>query len=939
MDLLERERELGSLDALLDGLAAGRSRATLIEGPAGIGKTALLAAARAAAKERGIAALGARGSQLEREFPFGVVRQMLEPALAARSEQGEPFEGAAKMAGAVFAPPGAGPLAGDASFAVLHGLYWLTLDLVGDRPLLLTIDDLHWCDLPSLRMLAYLIRRLEGMPVLIVATLRSNEPGTDPALLAEIAQDPMTERIQPGPLSRAAMPGLIERRLGAVPDDAFAAACHEATGGNPLLLDELLKGLAAEGIEPHADQVGTVRDLGPRAVSRAVLLRLARLSDEDVAVARALTVLGEGAAAAEVAALAEVEEAAVARAIGNLMQVEIVRREPPLGFVHPLVRDAVYEDLPRPRRELEHARAARLLREAGAAPERIAAHLLLVPPVGEDWAARTLVAAGRTAAEKGATESGVAYLKRALPEPPASMSRTALLYELGRLEMDVRGDDAAEHLRAAYADLEDPAERGWAAYALARTLMFTRHEDEAAALARQARAELPAGLDDLGRALVALELETVFFGRKPYSDLERTAAFRDGVPGDGPGSKMLLAITSYTWAWQGGSASQCAALAWRSLADDVLLEVDNGLFWVTALVVLIYADLNDTDKIWDEVRALAHRRGSLFMMLTLNLWRGFDLLQRGDLGQAQESIEAAFEDMLFWSGSEAETVVEWPTAFLGELHTERGDLDAAETTLERGNPGERTGDGPNFWRRARIELHLARGEDEAALALCREYEAKLGAMQNPAPAPWRSLTAEALDRTGRTEEGIALAREEVERARAWGAPRTIGRALRVLGRLRREEGIEDLRAAVEVLERSNARLELAKALLALGTTLRLARRPSEAREPLRRALELGAACSADPLVERAREELGAAGARPRREALGGVESLTPSERRVAGMAAEELTNREIAQQLYVTPKTVEVHLSNAYRKLDIRSRRELAGALAKAEQPPPRRPA
>jgi hypothetical protein len=232
MDLVERESELGTLSALLDGLEAGVPRMALIEGPAGIGKTRLLAAVRDGARERRIPSLGARGSELEREFPFGVVRQMLEPALLARPNRTELFEGAAETADAVFAPPGTESLGGDASFAVLHGLYWLTLDLVGDVPLLLTIDDLHWCDRPSLRMLAYVVRRLEGIPLLIVATLRSTEPGTDPAILAEIAQDPMTERIHPGPLTPAAMPGLIERRLGAAPNGAFAAACHDATGGS-----------------------------------------------------------------------------------------------------------------------------------------------------------------------------------------------------------------------------------------------------------------------------------------------------------------------------------------------------------------------------------------------------------------------------------------------------------------------------------------------------------------------------------------------------------------------------------------------------------------------------------------------------------------------------------------------------------------------------------
>ncbi|MGD9736884.1 MAG: AAA family ATPase [Solirubrobacterales bacterium] len=929
MDLIERESELGSLEALLDGLAAGRSRAALIEGPAGIGKTRLLTAGREAAKERGIASLGARGSELEREFPFGVVRQMLEPALMARPNRGELFEGAAEMASAVFAPPGSEGLGGDASFAVLHGLYWLTLDLVGDRPLLLTIDDLQWCDRPSLRMLAYVIRRLEGVPLLIIATLRSNEPGTDPALLAEIAQDPMTERIQPGPLSPAAMPALIERRLGSAPDGAFAAACHDATGGNPLLLDELLKGLAAEGVEPRTAQVGVVRDLGPRAVSRAVLLRLARLGDGDVAVARALAVLGEGAEVAEVAALAGVDERTVAGSTAELMRVEILRREAPLGFVHPLVRDAVYEDLPPTQRELDHARAARLLRDAGAAPERVAAHFLLVPPLGEEWVAELLVGAAHAAAEKGAPETAVAYLKRALDEPLPAGRRPRVVYELGQREMDIRGDEAVAHLREGYEGLEDPEEKGWAGFALARTLMFVRQENEAAAVARRAREELPEGLDDLARALLALEIQTIYFGRNAPEEVELTAPYREGVPGEGPGSKMLAAATAYGWENSGGPNDRCAALAREALAGDTLFRVDNGLFWVTAVVVLVYADLEDTSEIWEEARAIAHRRGSLFTMLSVDLWFGFDMLRRGDLAQAQESVESAIEEMTLWAGDEQGMTIEWPTGMLAQIHVERGALDKAAAAVERGDRGggPDVGDAVSFWRRGKLELLAAEGRYEEALELCDAYGANLGSFRSPAAAPWRSLKAEALLRLGRGEEGIPLVQEELEEAHRFGAPQAIGRALRVRGELRGSEGLDDLREAVATLEPSGARLELAKALRALGTALRLHRKPSEARDPLRRALELASACSADALAERAREELRAAGVRPRREALGGVESLTPSERRVAGLAAGAMTNREIAQELFVTPKTVEVHLSNAYRKLDIRSRRELASAL------------
>jgi DNA-binding CsgD family transcriptional regulator len=198
---------------------------------------------------------------------------------------------------------------------------------------------------------------------------------------------------------------------------------------------------------------------------------------------------------------------------------------------------------------------------------------------------------------------------------------------------------------------------------------------------------------------------------------------------------------------------------------------------------------------------------------------------------------------------------------------------------------------------------------------------------NPAAGPWRSLEAQALDRLGRREEALAVAEEELALARAWGAPWTVGRALRVLGTLRRADGLDLLEEAVQVLEGSPARLEHAKALAAAGSAHRLARRPTEARDPLRRALELAEACGAAGLAEHIRSELYAAGARPRSAALSGPESLTASERRVADRAAAGETNRDIAQALFVTPKTVEVHLSSAYRKLGIRSRRELAAAL------------
>jgi hypothetical protein len=383
-DLVEREREVGALQALLDGALAGDGRVALIEGPAGIGKSRLLRLARRRAEAAGALTLTARSSELEREFPYGVVRQLFEGELADPVARERALAGAAGAARPVFeslepVPSGEG---GNASFATLHGLFWLMLNLAADRPLVLAVDDLHWCDRPSLRFLAYVTRRLEGLPVLLGVTLRTTEPGSDPALLSEIANDLATSALRPGPLTDAAVRFLVQVALAGEAADAFCDAVHAATGGNPLLVRQLLRALEAEGVRGDAASAGIVREIGPAAVARTVLVRLARQPQDAVAVARAVAVLGEGASLAAVAALAEVDEQSVARAAGGLERAEILRPEPPLGFVHALVRDAVYREMPHGERALWHARAVDALRAVSAPANQIAAQLLSVPSRG-----------------------------------------------------------------------------------------------------------------------------------------------------------------------------------------------------------------------------------------------------------------------------------------------------------------------------------------------------------------------------------------------------------------------------------------------------------------------------------------------------------------------------------------------------------------------------
>jgi len=226
---------------------------------------------------------------------------------------------------------------------------------------------------------------------------------------------------------------------------------------------------------------------------------------------------------------------------------------------------------------------------------------------------------------------------------------------------------------------------------------------------------------------------------------------------------------------------------------------------------------------------------------------------------------------------------------------------------------------------------MARGDLASGLAALldegRDFEG-VGS-HNPAFIAWRSPAALALRQLGELDEARRLAYEELELARAWAAPRALGAALRVAGLAEgADRGLELLAEAVQVLDGSPAKLEHAKARTELGAALRRANQRVNARDHLRHAVELATICGASALAEQARRELLASGARPRRVALSGVESLTPSERRVAEMAADGLTNREIAQALFVTQRTVEVHLTSVYRKLSIDSRAQLRTALS-----------
>ena len=368
--LLERDSVLARIDQRMRDAVAGDGSLLVLEGPAGIGKTCLAIAAGRRGRELGLQALSARGSELERDFAYGLVRQLFEaPVVAASSpERAELLAGAAGRAAALFGVAGPHDDAADAlldpSFAILHGLYWLCANLARRSPLLLCVDDVHWADHASLRFLHYLGQRLQELPIAVVAAARPAESHEGSPLLAALTADPSAEVLVLAPLSERAVAELVRLGLGAEVEPVFARACYGATGGVPFLVMELIRTIAEEGIEPTAAAAFRVAALAPRAVSQSVVQRLSRLSPAARELARAAAVLGE-ADLRLAAGLADVDAVAAATAADELAAAGILEQGRPLRFVHPIVRAAVEADLSSGERAGVHAAAARRLASEG----------------------------------------------------------------------------------------------------------------------------------------------------------------------------------------------------------------------------------------------------------------------------------------------------------------------------------------------------------------------------------------------------------------------------------------------------------------------------------------------------------------------------------------------------------------------------------------------
>jgi DNA-binding CsgD family transcriptional regulator len=902
--LLERE---GELAALRDVLSRHGSVA-VIEAPAGVGKTALMNAARTIAEDSGLLVLTARGAELEQAFAFGVVRQLFEHGAST-----DAFTGAARFAapligveleGVPATPP-------EDPFAARHALYWLTANLAAERPLALFVDDAHWADAASLGVIAHIANRVAGLPIALVVASREPVPGLESTLhLAPLGEDAAA---------------VLVRSVVAGADDALCRACHAATGGNPFLLGELVRAMADGAVA--ADRVA---EQSPERVTREIAARLATLPAEARSLAQAAAVLGDGAPLRQAAALAGVD----AGAADALVAAGVLRTTHPLAFLHPLVGAAVYAGIGSAALATDHGRAARLLAEEAESPERVAAQLLRCPPSGDPWAFERLVAAARQSAARGAADAVATYLLRALDEPPPPERRADVLLDLGRAECGFDPGAAVVHLREALAGEIAIERRFEATMLLAGVLGHVGRVNEAADVVEDQFDALASRPDLRGPTEAALANITRIdpaTRRRADRVIERMRRRVD----DGERDPAVLGTIAAEMGMAGEPADRMNELAEIAvLGMEPTAATAAGWSWYNGIRSLIAGERYDFAlRALDDALERARERGAPIDVGGALVFRAEMFAHMGDLANGEVDARTLLEvaDGYGWVLGRGTAV--W---VLGYVLIERGELDEAEAVLFGAPLDVSAAAVPHIYSNVwvlwvRGLLRLAMGRPAEAAVEFRECGRRATAIDNLSPSllPWRSDLAHVLLDVGDAAEARWLAIDELGRAHALGGRRSIGIALRATARV--EGGTEEirlLREAASLLEESAAQLERARVCAALGFALHRSGDAEGAREPLRQAIDLAHRCGAQVLEDAALSELRATGARPRRRLASGAGALTPSERRITELAAAGSQNREIAETLFVTTATVEYHLRNAYRKLGITSRTQLAEALS-----------
>ncbi|MFK8844239.1 AAA family ATPase [Streptomyces sp. Ac-502] len=926
--LVGRKDDVGQLDHLAREARRGRASSVVVTGPAGIGKSALLRAFLDGDSCRHATVLHGRCEESASGDSLGGVRALLAPT-AQRTAPGSPARHALTPGAPADGPPHA-----PAVQRVFHDLYRLAAGELSRRPLVLALDDVHHCDELSLHWLDFLLRRADGLPLLVVLTQRAEAAvlargaPVRRALADVTARRTTTLRLRS--LTEADVAEVVRQFFPAPAAPAFVARARAVTGGNPRLLERLLCELRAEGVGSGVGGADRIAEAGPRVLAHWARELLDRWPPWVGEVARAVAVLGEQDAD-RIGPLTTVPVDVVEDALTVLREAGVLT--PGRRLADDVVHAAVLAPLDAQALAELRTRAALLLSDAGRPAEDVAAHLLPLPSVSEPWMPGVLMEAAARAEARGAPEAAARYLYRVLEADPGSVE---VRVRLARALAETDPSEAVALLRGALAPSVGIRTRARIAAQFGTTYLAAREGPAALSMLEDVLAALDTELGpdplpadrDLRTLVESVLLIVGSHDRGTIAATRKRAAAMTAPEGDTRAQRQKLAAMAVLTALDGQAPEPAVTYALRAVCCPQPPPKSWSL--INSAIVLGLADRTD-DALHALDRLLSHGRenSAIWTYSAALSVRALLLHGLGALPEALADARAAVQV----SGAErwGEMMV-LPRVALAGVLVDRGEATHAEELLAGTGPAWRE---QYVWTHHRYLMAYGRarhalGDAEGALALFRECGRSLeeAEVRHAAYLPWWAEAACVLAELGRAEEAEEPAAHGTRLARRWGTPRVLGLAAMARGvATPGEEGVELLGEAVRELSASPARIDHARAELLLGQALLAAGELRAAREHLRASADLGQRCGALALGQKARGALLAAGGRMRKMTGSPLDLLTGMERKVAGLAAGGARNRSIAQSLHVTVRTVETHLTNAYRKLGVSERAQLAAVL------------
>lgn len=909
--LIERDAETASLGRLLDRARGGHGELVVFEAPPGMGKSRLLWHLRDAALRDGWRSLDVRATPMSPTLEHGVLRDWFGP-LAHRHRSGEhPFDGPGAALAAL--ADGGSPTLGD----LVYGARWVLEDLCADRPLLLTVDDAQWLDEGSLQVLDLLAPALRQLSCVLAYTVRVGEEATSPESLARLRE--VSRVLRPGPLTVSGVATLLEQhRL----DPAQADRIHTVTGGVPLFVGEVI----AHG----GDDV-------PESLVGAITGRLRRLSATALDTASAVAVLGTHGATGAVAELAGLPPATVVQDLALLATAQLAERvDGSHRLRHPLIADAVLAALSAADAAELHGRCADVLSRRGAPRSVVADHLCLTTPGDDPDTRERLAEQGRHALSSGDPRHARRFFDRALAEGPVTAAEIPLLASAAGALAALGEIEAARETWRRARSLTNDAEVLASLRAAEGDALLVAGEHAQARSTFGSLNDMASNGTHAGHVLAERAVFSHLLMGSPASETREQFERLVGEPRDNgtPDGRRALAAAAALAVADGGTAAEARRLALRSIDRGALFEhanADGTAVFMASCSLIWSSALEEADRLLTQAMDDARRRGSVLEFANIAACRGTARSRMGLTSEAERDFQATLDQRTHgWNAG-----LGFVLAGLIESHIARGELEKTlpwRSSLER-IAGERT-------LLAAYALHAlgdvaaANGDHETAARRYADVGRQLHLnLDNPAVLPWRAGRALALIRIGETGEAIDLARENAARAEAFGAAYTVAQALRTLAAVDpTADRIGLLRHALAALDGVPAGRLAAQVSADLAGMLILldgAGASTEVVGLLRRAESFAQTRGLRPLEDRVRrllDRIGEPANRPPAEALA---LLTPSERRVADLAASGLTNRQVAQELVVTVKAIEWHLSNVYRKLGIHSRAELPALLSR----------